>query len=129
MEYRVGASGGGFDRLHFKFRTPLEQQISKGNEPDLSIPLNRRPGSEPLIAIPVPFYGAGMSYGSVSEHVMVARAIAAKDWGTFTCTGEGGYPDLLKDFKNHVITQVATDLFGVEERTIQYAPIVEFKYA
>ncbi len=70
-----------------------------------------------------------MSYGSVSEHIMLARAKAAKKWHTFTCTGEGGYPESLIPYKNCVITQVATGYFGVREETIQYAPIVEFKYA
>jgi glutamate synthase domain-containing protein 2 len=70
-----------------------------------------------------------MSYGSVSEPVMLARARAAKALGTFTSTGEGGYPDVLAPFADHIITQVATGLFGVREETIQRAPIVEIKYA
>jgi glutamate synthase domain-containing protein 2 len=60
---------------------------------------------------------------------MLARAMAAQEWGTYTCTGEGGYPEALVPFKDHVITQVATGLFGVREETIKRAPIVEFKYA
>ncbi|MEI6797271.1 MAG: glutamate synthase-related protein, partial [Methanomassiliicoccales archaeon] len=54
---------------------------------------------------------------------------AAQAWGTFTCTGEGGYPDVLIPYKDHVITQIATGLFGVREETIKRAPIIEFKYA
>jgi len=50
-------------------------------------------------------------------------------WNTFSCTGEGGYPERLFPYKDHMITQVATGLFGVREETIQMAPIVEFKYA
>jgi glutamate synthase domain-containing protein 2 len=60
---------------------------------------------------------------------MLARAIAAKEWNTFTCTGEGGYPEELVPYKDHVITQIATGLFGVSEETIKRARIVEFKYA
>ncbi len=41
-------------------------------------------------------------------------------------TGEGGYPDEIIPYKDHVITQVATGLFGVSEASIQRAPIVEF---
>jgi glutamate synthase domain-containing protein 2 len=70
-----------------------------------------------------------MSYGSVSEQVMLARALTARQWRTFTCTGEGGYPLSLAEHRDHVITQVATGLFGVREETIRWAPIVEFKYA
>jgi glutamate synthase domain-containing protein 2 len=49
--------------------------------------------------------------------------------GSFTCTGEGGYPEALFPFDDHIITQVATGLFGVREETIQRVKIVEFKYA
>jgi glutamate synthase domain-containing protein 2 len=70
-----------------------------------------------------------MSYGSTALTVMVGRARAAKRLNTLTCTGEGGYPQELVPYKEHVITQVATGLFGVREETIRYAPVVEFKYA
>jgi len=127
LEHRVGNSGGGFDRLDFKF-PPQDRWLPDTVPIDLSIPLNRRPYDR-RIEIPVPFYGAGMSFGSISEPVMRARAQAAQAWKTFTCTGEGGYPESLLAYKNHMITQIATGMFGVSEETIQYAPIVEFKYA
>ncbi len=60
---------------------------------------------------------------------MLSRARAAKQLGTYTSTGEGGYPEGLEDFADLIITQVATGLFGVSEATIQHAPIVEIKYA
>jgi len=127
LEYRIGASDGGFDRLGFRL-LPEAQWLPAGTPIDLSLPLNRRP-SDPRIDIPVPWYGAGMSFGSVSEQVMVARAMAAQRWKTFTCTGEGGYPDGLIPYRDHVITQIATGMFGVREETIRFARIVEFKYA
>ncbi len=126
-EYRVGRSGGGFDVLEFKF-LPEEKWLAEDSQIDISIPLNRR-GEGREITIPIPLYGGGMSYGSISEQVMLARAIAAKEWNTFFSTGEGGYPISLIDYKDHIITQVATGMFGVREETIKYAPIVEFKYA
>jgi glutamate synthase domain-containing protein 2 len=70
-----------------------------------------------------------MSFGSVSLNFMLARAIAARRLKTFTSTGEGGYPPQLMEYKDSVITQVATGMFGVREETIQAARIVEFKYA
>jgi len=70
-----------------------------------------------------------MSFGSISLNTMLARAKAAKILGTFISTGEGGYPDELIPYADHIITQVATGLFGVREETIQRARIVEFKYA
>jgi len=70
-----------------------------------------------------------MSYGSVSLETMLARAKAAKAFNTFVSTGEGGYPEELVPYADHIITQIATGLFGVREETIQRARIVEFKYA
>ena len=127
MQHQTGQSEGGFDVLDFKF-LPKENWLPTKAAIDLSIPLNRR-GVGREIEIALPIYGGGMSYGSVSEQVMLARALAAKAVGTFTCTGEGGYPASLVPLKDHIITQVATGMFGVREETIQYAPIVELKYA
>ncbi len=126
LEYRAGNSGGGFDVLGWR----EADGFSKLDEDsvDLSIPLNkRREGAR--IQIPLPIYGGGMSFGSISLNFMIARARAARKLRTYTCTGEGGYPEQLVPYKDNVITQVATGMFGVREETIQYAPIVEFKYA
>ena len=126
LEYRVGDSGGGFDVLGWREAdgSPKTDEDSV----DLSIPLNKRPEGA-KIRVPIPIYGGGMSFGSISLNFMIARAKAAKRLGTFTCTGEGGYPEQLVPYRDHVITQVATGMFGVREETIQYAPIVELKYA
>jgi glutamate synthase domain-containing protein 2 len=137
LEYRAGRSGGGFDRLRFSFELqpslPDPQfpnsQSTNPQSPDLSLDLNRRDPTRPRIRIPHPWYGAGMSFGSVSLQTMIARARAARFWDSFTSTGEGGYPDELLSYADHLITQVATGLFGVREETIQRARIVEFKYA
>ncbi|MGD1060274.1 MAG: glutamate synthase-related protein [Methanomassiliicoccales archaeon] len=121
-----GISGGGFDKLNF--RMPAANGKADTSKISTQIELNRRKVG-PKISIPIPIYGGGMSFGSVSKYTMLARAKAATRWGTFTNTGEGGYPDILIPYKDHVITQIATGLFGVKEETIQRAPIVEFKYA
>jgi len=127
LEHRVGRSGGGFDALEFKYLPP-ERRPAPDAPIDTSLPLNRR-GYDAEIEIPIPWYGAGMSFGSISEQIMLSRAQAAQRWRTFTSSGEGGYPDSLYPYRRHVITQVATGMFGVREETIQWAPIVEFKYA
>jgi glutamate synthase domain-containing protein 2 len=125
LEYKTGDSGGGFDVLGWKNNGSAKVEPEKI---DLSISLNkRREGRK--IEIPLPIYGGGMSFGSISLNFMLARARAAKRIGTYTSTGEGGYPDAIVPYRDHVITQVATGMFGVREETIQYAPIVEFKYA
>jgi len=122
---QMGASGGGFDAMRF-----VESVCSDwtGESVDLSLQLNRR-SEGPRIAISIPIYGGGMSFGSVSLQVMLGRAMAAQRIGTFTSTGEGGYPEELVPYADNVITQVATGLFGVREETIQRARLVEFKYA
>ena len=132
LEYRVGNSGGGFDRL--RLRLPEQEDPSaspRKNEDEVStaITLNRRGDGRPQVRIGVPFYGGGMSFGSVSINTMLSRARAAEAWDTFTCTGEGGFPAPLQKYDDHMITQVATGLFGVREETIQRVRIVEFKYA
>ena len=128
LNYRTGRSGGGFDVLDFK-TLPADQRLTPDTPVDLSMPLNRRHDGLPELVANLPWYGGGMSYGSVSEQVMISRARAAREWGTFTCTGEGGYPPGLVPYQDVIITQVATGMFGVREETIQFAPIVEFKYA
>jgi glutamate synthase domain-containing protein 2/ferredoxin len=125
-EELIGASGGGFDTLILASSQPGTAP-AKGPV-NLSIPLNRR-HTGPKMRISLPIYGGGMSYGSVSLNVMLGRAMAAQKIGSLTSTGEGGYPDELIPYKNYIITQVATGLFGVREETIQRARMVEFKYA
>ena len=132
LEYRIGASEGGFDRMAFYFefeRDPHEILMADPAGFDFSLLLNRRDNSRPALTLPVPWYGAGMSYGSIGMPVMLSRARAAQTLGTLTSTGEGGYPGGLEPYADYIITQVATGLFGVSEASIQRAPIVEIKYA
>jgi glutamate synthase domain-containing protein 2/ferredoxin len=132
LESRQGASGGGFDNLRFKFEVPgFEEQarVPAGTEIETGLDLNHRGDGRPQVHIDIPVYGGGMSFGSVSIHTILGKARAATAWNSLTCTGEGGYPDRLKPYDDHVITQVATGLFGVREDTIQRVRIVEFKYA
>ena len=148
LESRVGASGGGFDRLRFKFELPEvfgptgsgaaqsdAPTASAAAEPgaatdiDTGLDLNRRGDNRPQVHIDIPVYGGGMSFGSVSIHTILAKARAAVAWNSFSCTGEGGYHDRLRPYDDHMITQVATGLFGVRDETIQRVRMVEFKYA
>jgi glutamate synthase domain-containing protein 2/ferredoxin len=127
-DYECGNSGGGFDKLRFRFPDKPAVKLNE-NQIDTSISLNKRDDGRPKIKIDVPWYGGGMSFGSVSNVTQLSKARAAVAWNTFTCTGEGGYMERMRPYDNHVITQVATGLFGVREETIQRVPIVEFKYA
>ena len=128
LDYSQGRSGGGFDRIDLVLPPAGNKNLSD-DEIDLSIPLNRRDDARHKITIDFPIYGGGMSFGSISEATMRSRARAYRNFNSFTCTGEGGFPDGLIPFADNVITQVATGLFGVREETIQRVRIVEFKYA
>ncbi len=130
LEYKIGASKGGFDKLRILMkRDESALNNTADDDVDIGVELNRRDDNAHWVRIEVPFYGGGMSYGSVSISTMLSRMKAASALGTFCCTGEGGYPDELKPYDSHVITQVATGLFGVREETIKRVKIVEFKYA
>jgi glutamate synthase domain-containing protein 2 len=126
LEYKIGKSNGGFDRLHFK--TNSISILKEDENIDLSLSLNGR-SEGAKIKISLPIYGGGMSYGSVSLNFMLARAFAFKKIDSFFCTGEGGYPPALFPYNENIITQIATGLFGVNEETIKMSRILEFKYA
>lgn len=129
LEYNLGASGGGFDKIRFRHPDPAGAIDVPDEVMDTSIELNKTGDDRPRRTISIPCYGGGMSYGSTALPVIVGRARAAKRLNTLTCTGEGGYPPEFLPYKDHVITQVATGLFGVREETIKHCPVVEFKYA
>jgi glutamate synthase domain-containing protein 2/ferredoxin len=126
-EYETGNSGGGFDRIRIKY--PEKVHSVDTDDIDISINLNKRNDGRPKIKIDVPWYGGGMSFGSISNVVQLSKVRAAVAWNTFSCSGEGGYMERLRPYDDHMITQVATGLFGVREETIQRVPIIEFKYA
>ena len=130
LEYRIGNRGDGFDVLDFDYKYDFDEKdfLKCFDDIDISLDLNKRSYGE-KIKISMPMYGAGMSFGSISLNVMLARAMAAKELNTFTSTGEGGYPRELMKYKENVITQISTGYFGVREETILITRIVEFKYA
>src|SRR5690242_20337013 len=79
LEYKTGDSDGGFDVLGWKNNgLPIVDE----KEIDLSIPLNKRKDGK-KIRIPLPIYGGGMSFGSISLNFMLARARAARKLDTF----------------------------------------------
>lgn len=129
LEYNLGNSGGGFDKIRFTHPKASDAIKISDEDVDTSIELNKTGDGRPERTISIPCYGGGMSFGSTALPVIIGRARAAKRLNTFTCTGEGGYPPEFLPYKENVITQVATGLFGVREETIKYSPIVEFKYA
>jgi ferredoxin len=128
LESETGASDGGFDRMRFIYPQSPPKGLKK-EDISTALLLNRRGDSREGIRIDVPWYGGGMSFGSTNIRALLAKARVARAWNSFSCTGEGGYPERFIPYADHMITQVATGLFGVREETIQRARIVEFKYA
>ncbi len=129
LEYRTGDTGGGYDKLRIRFpKEPPKPELEKAKI-DTSISLNKRNDGRHTIDIDIPVYGGGMSFGSISQITMLSRIRAFAAFNSFTCTGEGGYPEALYPFDDYIITQVATGLFGVREETVQRVKIIEFKYA
>ena len=128
LEPHLGNSNGGFDKLRIRFPGKPKKKLKK-EDIDTSIQLNHRGDGRSDVVIDVPWYGGGMSFGSVSASTMISKAAACEIWNTFSCSGEGGYPPHLIPYDNNMITQVATGLFGVREETVQRVRIVEFKYA
>jgi len=129
LEYSLGCSGGGFDKIRFKTPDDDDYLDADDTEIDTGLDLNKRRDGRPERRLSLPCYSGGMSYGSMALSALVGRARAARKLGTLTCTGEGGYPREFIPYADHVITQVATGLFGVREETIYRAPVIEFKYA
>ena len=129
LEYSLGYSGGGFDKIRFRLPDAKDYLDILDEEIDTTITLNRRRDGRPERVLSLPCYSGGMSFGSTALPVLVGRARAARRLNTLTCTGEGGYPEAFVPYRDNIITQVATGLFGVREQTILYAPVVEFKYA
>jgi glutamate synthase domain-containing protein 2 len=129
LEYRLGESGGGFDKMRFLF--PKHRSDFKLTQEDISLELelNRRGDGRPQVRLSVPWYGGGMSFGSVSINTILSRILAAIRFNTLVSTGEGGFPEELYPYNDNIVTQVATGLFGVREDTIQRVRVVEFKYA
>ena len=121
LEYSLGYSGGGFDKMRFKHFDPQHYLDISDTEIDTGLDLNKRNDERPRRRLSLPCYSGGMSFGSTALYALVGRARAAKRLNTLTCTGEGGYPDAFVPYADNVITQVATGLFGVREETIKYA--------
>ena len=66
VEYKIGDSNGGFDRLEFKFLRDAPTEELDPNEFSTVIPLNRSGDNREKILIDIPVYGGGMSYGSIA---------------------------------------------------------------
>src|ERR1035437_238643 len=96
FEYETGESDGGFDRIRIVY--PEKPAKVTDDEIDLSLNLNKRNDGKPQITIDVPWYGGGMSFGSISNVTQLAKVRAAVAWNTFSCSGEGGYMERMRPY-------------------------------
>lgn len=81
----------------------------------------------PQIPLETPLMFAGMSFGSISLNAHKALARAAAEFGTLMNTGEGGLHKELYPYSDHVIVQVASGRFGVNQDYLDRAAAVEIK--
>ena len=77
LESEVGASGGGFDRLRFRFPDSLPSDLRR-EDISTRLLLNRRGDSRPKVAIDVPWYGGGMSFGSTNIRALAGQGARGK---------------------------------------------------
>jgi glutamate synthase domain-containing protein 2 len=68
-----------------------------------------------------------MSFGSISLNALKSLAIAAKNFGTYWNTGEGGLPEELYPYADRCIVQVASGRFGVNIDYLERAAAIEIK--
>ena len=128
LECEVGASGGGFDRLRFRFPASPPADLRR-EDISTKLLLNRRDDSpaEDRHRRPVV---RRRHVVRVDQHPRCwARPGSPRRSTRSPARARADIPERFTPYKDHVITQVATGLFGVREETIQRARIVEFKYA
>ena len=81
----------------------------------------------PQLQLEVPIMFGAMSFGALNLRVHEAEAMATKEVGTFWNTGEGGFHQKLRQYKQNTIVQVASGRFGVSEDYLKSAAAVEIK--
>ncbi len=81
----------------------------------------------PQVKIEVPIIFSALSYGAISYNAWKSLLMAAKEAGTLCNTGEGGWPQELRELSDRVIAQCASGRFGVDLDYLNSASIVEIK--
>ncbi len=113
-------------------REPMELRTFIGRKPDrLEIDpddFDIKTEISPNLVIETPIMFAGMSYGAISYNAFLSLAMAAKEFGTKFCTGEGGLPrDMREEFGEVAIVQCASGRFGVDPDYLNCACAIEIK--
>jgi len=119
-------------------REPMEIKTFIGNKSDklkLEIESGKNTGGRvklkekisPQLELSTPILFSAMSFGSISYNACRSLAQAARQFGTFYNTGEGGLHKDLKGYSSNTIVQVASGRFGVDIDYLSSAAAVEIK--
>jgi len=112
-------------------REPMELTTYLGRKPDQlkfsADSMRLDTDIPPQVRIDVPVMFSAMSYGAVSLNVHESLARAATEAGTLWNTGEGGLHPSLYKYGDNTIVQVASGRFGVHQRYLEAARVVEIK--
>ncbi|NHI94981.1 MAG: FMN-binding glutamate synthase family protein [Candidatus Lokiarchaeota archaeon] len=114
-------------------REPIETQIFVGKKPS-SLPLDcdtrdviLKLEYPPNIELQVPIIVGHMSIGSISYNACLSILNAVKKIGTLAGTGEGGLHKDFFQFKDHIISEVASGRFGVDLKYLRGVAALEIK--
>jgi ferredoxin len=120
----VGAGEVGFDRLGFV--VPEGRPTLNPDEVNLRVFLHS--GGRELWA-ELPAVGGAISFGTISERVMLARAAGARSLGTFTTVAEGACPSALAPYADSLILQITGRFANVTEEALADAAAIELNHA
>lgn len=102
-------------------RFPLEGYKEKCNTHTV---LGGLHAEEPL-ALDIPIYVTGMSYGALSANAKTALGKAASMVGTASCTGDGGMLQSERDASNKLIYQILPSRYGFNPHHLVNAQAAE----
>ncbi|MGB9868249.1 MAG: glutamate synthase-related protein [Bacillota bacterium] len=115
-------------------REPMELRTYIGKKPeklefwqDKSGEIKVTTVLEPQIKLETPIVFAGMSFGAISLNAQLVLAKAAAALGTVMNTGEGGLPQELRPYKDHIVVQCASGRFGVNLDYLNSCAAIEIK--
>lgn len=115
-------------------REPMELRTYIGKKPeklefwqDKSGEIKVTTVLEPQIKLETPIVFAGMSFGAISLNAQLVLAKAAAALGTLMNTGEGGLPQELRPYKDHIVVQCASGRFGVNLDYLNSCAAIEIK--
>ncbi len=115
-------------------REPMELRTYLGRKPDnIKVEKGKNGGYKlqtelhPNLKLDTPILFSAMSFGAVSLPVHQALAKAAQNMGTYMNCGEGGLHETLYPYTDHVIVQVASGRFGVDQKYLKNCAAIEIK--